>query len=79
MKKIEVIAIIILIIAVVCLLVIPRLYYQKKMENFTNNPAGTIDIITAIYNASVLEIGLLGGLIVLLGGLTMGLMISLRK
>ncbi|MBA7545136.1 hypothetical protein ES705_37499 [subsurface metagenome] len=80
MSKIESIAIIILIIAVICLIVIPRLYYQ------TNNPGDTTDIITAIYNASVIQInaiytasavqiGLLGGLIVLL----MGLIISLRK
>jgi len=52
------IAIIILIITVICLIVLPRLYYHK------NNPADTIDIITAIYTVSAVEIGLLGGLII---------------
>ena len=75
MSKIEYVAIIILIITVVCLIVLPRLYYHKKRKNFTNNPADTIAIITAIYTASAVQVGLLGGMIVLL----MGLIISLQK
>jgi len=75
MSKIEYVAIIILIITVVCLIVLPRLYYRKKRKNFTKNPADTIAIITAIYTASAVQVGLLGGMIVLL----MGLIISLQK
>ncbi|MBA7582128.1 hypothetical protein ES708_24048 [subsurface metagenome] len=52
------IAIIILIITVICLIVLPRLYYRKK------NPVGTIEIIYAIFTTSAVEIGLLGGLII---------------
>ncbi|MBA7547672.1 hypothetical protein ES705_40102 [subsurface metagenome] len=70
----------------VCLLIIPRLYYRKEIKNFTNNPGDTTGIITAIYatsaavvnaiyTASAIQVGLLGGLIVLL----MGLIINLQK
>lgn len=69
MSKIEVTAIIILIITVVCLIVLPRLFYRKK------NPVDTIEIIYAIFTTAAVEVGLLGGLIVLL----MGLIISFRK
>jgi hypothetical protein len=69
MSKIEITAIIILIITVVCLIVLPRLFYRKK------NPVDTIEIIYAIFTTAAVEIGLLGGLIVLL----MGLIISFRK
>ena len=69
MSKIEVTAIIILIITVVCLIVLPRLFYRKK------NPVDTIEIIYAIFTTAAVEIGLLGGLIVLL----MGLIISFKK
>ncbi|GAI88529.1 unnamed protein product [marine sediment metagenome] len=57
MKR-EVIAIIILIITVICLIVLPRLYYHK------GDPVDTIDLINAIYTATAVEIGLLGGLII---------------
>ncbi len=63
MSKIEFIAIIILIITVVCLIVLPRLYYHK------GDSVDTIDLINAIYTAIAVEIILLGGLIVLLMGL----------
>jgi len=58
MKKKEVIAVISLIITVICLIVLPRLYYH------TNNPADTINLINAIYTTAAVEIGLLGGLII---------------
>jgi len=69
MSKIEVTAIIILIITMICLIVLPRLYYRKK------KPVDTIDLIYAIYITSAIQVGLLGGMIVLLMGLT----ISLQK
>ena len=72
MSKIEITAIIILIITVVCLIVLPRLYYRKKRKNFTNNPIDTIAIINAIYTAAAVQIGLIIGI---LGGL----IISLRR
>ena len=58
MSKIQYISIIIVIITMICLIVIPRLYYRKK------NPVGTIEIIYAIYTTSMVQIGLLGGLII---------------
>jgi len=57
-KKKEFKAIIILIITVICLIVLPRLYYH------TDNPVDTIDLIYAIFTTSAVEIGLLGGLII---------------
>lgn len=57
MKKREVIAIIGAIIGVICLIVVPRWYYQ------TRSATSTIDIITAIYTAAAIEVTLLGGLI----------------
>ncbi|MBA7543406.1 hypothetical protein ES705_35737 [subsurface metagenome] len=66
MKK-EVIAIIILIITVTCLIVLPRLFYHR------GDPVDTIDIIYAVYTATAVEVGLLGGLIVLLRGLIISL------
>lgn len=58
MSKIEVTAIIILIITVICLIVLPRLFYHK------GDPVDTIDIINAIYTTSAVKIVLLGGLII---------------
>ncbi|RXG63281.1 hypothetical protein ES695_18115 [Candidatus Atribacteria bacterium 1244-E10-H5-B2] len=58
MSKIEITAIIILIITVVCLIVLPRWYYH------THSTASTINIINAIYIATAVEIILLGGLII---------------
>jgi len=58
MKKKEIIAVISLIITVICLIVLPRLYYH------TNNPVDTIDLIYAIFTTAAVEIGLLGGLII---------------
>ena len=58
MSNIELISIIILIITVVCLFVLPRLYYRKK------NPVDTIEIIYAIYITSAVKIALLMGLII---------------
>ena len=75
MSKIQYISTIIVIITMICLIVIPRLYYRKKRKNLTKNPADITDVITAIYatsatevNAiyatSIVQIGLLGGLII---------------
>ena len=63
MEKKEFIAIISLIITVICLIVLPRWYYH------TYRTASTIDLIYAIFITAAVEIGLLGGLIVLLMGL----------
>jgi len=73
MKKKEFKALIILIITVVCLIVLPRLYYH------TRNPVDTTDIITAIYNASAIEITAIYTVAAVQVGLLGGLIISLRK
>lgn len=58
MSNKEYVAIIIVIVTMVCLLIIPRLYYH------TNNPADITDIITAIYITSAVKTVLLGVLII---------------
>ena len=58
MEKKEIIAVISLVIAVFCLIVLPRWYYH------TYNVASTINIINAIYTTAAVEIGLLGALII---------------
>lgn len=57
MKKKEVIAIVGAIIGVICLIVVPRWYYQA------HSTASAVDIINAIYFAAAAEVTLLGGLI----------------
>ena len=57
MENKEVIAVIILIIVVICAIVLPRWYYK------THSTIDTVAIVTAIYTAAALEIGVLGGLI----------------
>lgn len=57
MKKREIIAVMGAIIGVICLIVVPRVYYQ------THSATSTIDIVNAIYTAAAIEVTLLGGLI----------------
>ncbi|MBA7555298.1 hypothetical protein ES705_47956 [subsurface metagenome] len=73
MKKKEYIAIMIVIITVVCLIVLPRLYYH------TNNPGDTTDIITAIYATSATEVNAIYSTSVVQIGLLAGLIIAFRK
>ena len=73
MKKKEFVAIIIVIITMICLIVLPRLYYH------VNNPADTIDIITAIYATSAVEVNAIYATSVVQIGLLAGLIIAFRK
>ncbi|MBA7519202.1 hypothetical protein ES705_11277 [subsurface metagenome] len=79
MSNKEYVAIIIVIITMICLIVIPRLYYRKKRKNFTNNPGDTTGIITAIYNASAVEVNAIYTTSVVQIGLLAGLIIAFRK
>jgi len=79
MSNKEYVAIIIVIITMVCLLIIPRLYYRKEIKNFTNNPGDTTGIITAIYATSASVVNAIYATSLVQIGLLAGLIIAFRK